>query len=154
MEYSSNEKYEKIVVRRERFGSVSDKEKSIRKFVNDLLKIGDFLKKLKKLSLVELTLHMPYNGDTFEIIRLFPNLEMLSMDHWKGKETFPTSFLIDLPSKLKRIKLNGIKISYKTLLSLVQELKFLEEFDVGRGDIFWNLDECKFFLNKNFINVF
>lgn len=104
----------------------------------------EVLNSLEKSNLVELTLHMPYNEDTFELIKSFPNLEVLSMDSWKEKTTLPLTVLIDLPSSLKRIKLNGIKITYHTFVALVQDLKFLEEIDLGSGGIFWPTDESEY----------
>lgn len=96
----------------------------------------------KKINLVELNVVIPFDGDTLGTIKSFQNLEVLSMvqmfEDWK------ISWFSDatvFPSKLKHIKVAGIKLPCITFLSLVGKLKFLEEFDIGFGDIF--LSKCK-----------
>lgn len=98
----------------------------------------------KHLNLTELRIEMIVHEDTFNIVRSFLNLEVLSMESPNG--IWDESLILEsltFPQKLKRINLIGIKMSSKAFLSIVRQLQFLEEFDFDHGQIFCELDKCK-----------
>lgn len=93
------------------------------------------------LNLVELDITMDIDDFTFDIIKSFKGLEVLSIspavDCWLSSwywRFLPEATIF--PLKLKYIKLDAISMSCTTFLSIVKQLKFLEEFDLGFADIF------------------
>lgn len=99
----------------------------------------------KMKSLLELEFNSDGNADTFNLIKLFQNLEILTMESSKYIEDTWFSNAPEFPPKLKHIHLPGIKISQKCIVSLVKNLKFLEKFHIGQyGRIFSDNDKCKF----------
>lgn len=103
----------------------------------------------KHLNLVELEILMDFDADSFGIIKSFRDLEVLSMIHYR--EHFKEAWFSDatvFPPKLKRIQARSIKMSCSAFLSIVKQLKFLEQFDVHCGGIFLNHDQCKLLHQK------
>lgn len=98
----------------------------------------------KKLNLIEIDFTMDFNDHTFDLIKSFENLEYLSMSSYNWKKSWLSKTPL-YPPKLKRLKLDCIKMSCKTFLLVVRQLEFLEEFYQDDGFIFQNLDECKSF---------
>lgn len=96
-----------------------------------------------KLNLVELEFKMCCDADTFASLEPFPVLEVLSIFDCCRTRRVPENTIF--PSMLKKIKLDGFQISCSHFLSLVKQLKLLEEFDLAYGNIFWDNDECKSF---------
>lgn len=93
----------------------------------------------RKWDLLELEFNTEGNARTFDIINKFQNLEVLSVGLINRR--FPR---VDVyPSNLKCFECDGIRISCNGFLAIVKQLQFLEEFDVGRGCIFSNLNKCK-----------
>lgn len=98
----------------------------------------------KRLNLVELELTMDFDADSFGIIKMFRNLEVLLMRHWYVN--FEEAWFSDatvFPPNLKRIKAKSIDISCGVFISIVKQLKFLDSFDLGFGEIYWDHDKCK-----------
>lgn len=97
-------------------------------------------------NLVELNIEMPLRVNTFNLMKLFPNLEVLYMAHIIKVKPFPFPESTTFPSKIKCIHINKISISCNALLSTVKELKFLAEFYLGSAGAY----KCKF-LCQNYI---
>lgn len=102
---------------------------------------NQILIEVAKLNLVELDISMTFNDDTFKILGGFQNLEVLSMrsgsyndNYYWEKALFSDAPI--LPPKLKCIKFDMLEISCSRFLKLIEKLKFIEEFDVGSGNIF------------------
>lgn len=91
--------------------------------------------------LTELALHMPCDVGSLQKIKSFQNLEVLTMELYCTG--IPPAVFRGFPPKLRNIKIDGIEIPCSVFLSLVQKLKFLEVFDIGRGDIVLNSDTCR-----------
>lgn len=102
------------------------------------------IKLAEKLNLVELKFQADFDAHTFESIKLFQNLAALSMKSYYDWEEIWVSKTIIFPSKLKSIKLDAIKIACSNFCSIAQQCRLLEEFDVGYGCIYSDLDKCKF----------
>jgi len=101
------------------------------------------IKLTKNANLMELQVWMPFDADTFGIIKSFQSLEKLGMHQFGQLESMPENTVF--PSTLQSIKFSGVKMASKMLLSTVKQLKSLEEFDLGyRHD----LDKCKNLLEK------
>lgn len=102
----------------------------------------------KRLNLVELDFVMDFNADSFAIIKSFRNLEVLSMSQIYGiDDYFSESWFAGgtvFPPTLKSIKSRKIFISCSTFFSIVKQLPFHVQFDLGIGTIFWDHFECKF----------
>lgn len=79
------------------------------------------------LNLMELCVYIHVDGDTFEIIKLFKNLEVLSLGCGNRNERthFPDNIV--LPPKLKDITLSNFDISCSAVISLVKQLTLLKE---------------------------
>lgn len=109
---------------------------------------NDFLIELgKKVNLLKLEFYMPCNKESFDVLRYFRNLEVLSMNIDKG--LVQVLEVTELPVMLKIVKLDGIKISCNSFLSLIKQMKFLKEIDLGlTGRIFSDSDKCKHFWQK------
>jgi hypothetical protein len=87
------------------------------------------MKLTKNSKLKELHIWMPLDADTFNIIALFPSLEIISVHQFGEIDNLPEHILF--PPTLKSVKVTGVKMSCKTLLSAVKQVKSLEEFDLG-----------------------
>lgn len=72
--------------------------------------------------LVELDFDFDTNKETFDLIKLFENLENLRIA--RGG-TIPTHTVF--PPKLKRISFYAIRLTYRSLASIVKQLKLLEQ---------------------------
>lgn len=97
-----------------------------------------------KLNLVELEFYMPsYNGNSFATLKYFRNLEIFWMQ--SGYQTrIPEAAIF--PSTLKKIKLKDFYLSCSVFLSIVKQLKFLQEFAMENGSfIFCENDKGKSF---------
>lgn len=92
-------------------------------------------------NLVELEIDIDLNAETFDVIKLFRNLKCLTV---KVKNRW-LPVVKAYPPGLRRLKLDGGKIVWKTLLSIVRQLKFLKEFDVGDGHILLHLNIGKLY---------
>lgn len=100
---------------------------------------NDFLIQLATmLSLVELKLTVDFTDETFDILKSFQNLEILSLAGLSECSSGLTEDTV-FPSKLKRIRLLNIQIYCTALFSMVKHLKFLKEIDLCRAKIFWDL---------------
>lgn len=91
------------------------------------------------MNLVELDIRMKFDNKSFEILNMFRNLEILSIDStvdWNGA-WFPNALVF--PPRLQRLKMKNIQIWWGKLLEIVQQLIFLKEFDLGEeGEIWWD----------------
>ena len=103
------------------------------------------LAKSLKLSFLDIT--MRFNADSCRIINSFDNLKYLRINNW-GKHWEPnwSSDSKHFPSTLEWIYFDGIEICCTDFLTIVKNLKRLEEFVVGNGaNIYWDDDKCKLF---------
>lgn len=89
-----------------------------------------------KFKLVELSFRSDANVRTYHIIQSFGDLESLSTE----LKCFPKIF----PPSLKRIEFKNMDVTCSALLSLMNQLRFMEEFYLINGVILWDLDDCKF----------
>lgn len=89
---------------------------------------NQFLNELAtKLNLTDLKFNMNTDDDTFDIIKSFQNLEVLSICHEGSDGQIPEN--ATFPSKLKRIELfTPMKCS--SLVTIIKQLKFLEEVEL------------------------
>lgn len=95
----------------------------------------------KKLNLVALFIDIDCDADTFNIFKSFLHLESLSIGQFPiARVPEPTNF----PPLLKMLKLDDIDIPCSVFLSIVKQLKLLEEFEMD-GRILWYNDACKSF---------
>lgn len=94
----------------------------------------------EKLKLVQLEFVMDCDEDTFATLKYFLHLEVLSI-RAQNNTRVPEAAIFS--TMLKHIKLECINISCSVFLLIVNQLKHLEEFDMGIGKIFWDNDECK-----------
>lgn len=95
---------------------------------------NDFLMELAaKLDLVELSIWSNIDDETFDIIKSFRNLENLSVmsDH-----VYILNKINIFPPKLKCINFGSINMHCNTFLSIVKQLKFLEELQLDYGPTF------------------
>lgn len=95
-------------------------------------------------NLVELDIAVA-DGGTFNIIKLFQNLEVLCMQGVPFPRSiwFPEATVF--PPKLKRIKFERITISCRGFLSMVKQLNYLEVFDLRGKNKFrdiWEPGNC------------
>lgn len=98
----------------------------------------------KKMNLVELDVLMDFNAESLQIIKTFRDLEVLSISNFYV--AFQAEWFLGasvFPPKLKCIKIDGIKMSCTTFLSIVKRLKFLDEFDLKNSGVFLDGDRCK-----------
>lgn len=96
--------------------------------------------------LKNLQVWMPLDTDTFGIIKSFPSLEVLAMHQFGENEHLPENTVFS--PTLRSVKMTGVKMSCKALLSAVKQLKSLDEFNLGyRHD----LDKCKLLKEKFFV---
>lgn len=104
---------------------------------------NEFLIELgKQLNLLELKVYMPCDVDTFDILRLFRNLERLSMNLDEGFVRILET--TELPLMLMYVRFDNIKISCSRFLSFINQTKFLKEFDLGStGRIYSDSEKCK-----------
>lgn len=102
------------------------------------------------MNLVELNIEMDFDGDSLEIIKMFRNLEVLSMEQrWQdwNEAWLPNATVF--PSRLQRLKINNISISCWKFLQILQHLNFLEELDLGnKGKIHCDDNSKVFFISK------
>lgn len=96
---------------------------------------------------MEFGVDMDFNETTFEIINNFRNLKVLSIGWISDTRLLDTA---TFPPTLRRIKFGYIQISCSNFLLIVEQLKLLEEFDLGDGYIFCDHDKCKL-LHPNLI---
>lgn len=100
----------------------------------------------KNLNLVEFEYFMA--GERIDTLKSFRNLEVLSITakpcqfHSKDIETRI------FPAMLKQIKLCYIEVPCSVFLSIIKQLKFLEEFHIGDGEIYDDECGCKSFFQK------
>lgn len=90
-------------------------ERNCNKFITELA---------AKWQLVSLDLTCDTDDETFDLLRLFENLESLSMANMTKYCTMPERTVF--PSKLKRISFNCISFTLRKFASMVDELKMLE----------------------------
>lgn len=87
----------------------------------------------KRLQLVELCIWMNFDANSFEIIKAFDNLEVLSIGYRRNwQENWFASPSIFSP-KLKQMRVYNLRISCTAFLKLAKQLKFLEKFYIGNG---------------------
>lgn len=99
---------------------------------------NDFLIQLATISsLVELKLTVDFTTETFDVLKSFQNLEILSLANLSEYHTLSEDTVF--PSELKRIRLLNITMYNTTLFSMVKHLKLLEEIDLCRSNIFCDL---------------
>ena len=101
-----------------------------------LIELGKHL-----VNLVTLNIVIRFNEETFAALKAFRNLERLSLDQLSYDEVqIPVNTIF--PSKLKRIDISRVNLTFNSFLSIVKQLKFLAVFNIGCTD---NLDICKSF---------
>lgn len=98
------------------------------------------------LNLVELDIHMTFDGESLGIIKSFQNLEVLSIRSMGGWDEAWFSTVLVFPPKLQRLSFDHMKMSCSKFLELLQHLTFLTEFEL-LGHIFWDDRSELFYLN-------
>lgn len=82
-----------------------------------------------KWKLVELYFHCDTDDETFNSIKLFENLEYLDVGNKQRSWTLPEHTVF--PPNLKSISFYNIHLTYRTLASMVKELKWLERIHLN-----------------------
>lgn len=90
-----------------------------------------FLMKLAtKFNLLELKCDVDIDEYTFDVLRLFRNLDVLCTNRY-----YYLTKTVVLPPRLKFVDFNLIRMEWGTFVSIVKQLKYLEEFQLNCENI-------------------